>query len=289
MGTKKKVTINPVADCTTCSATGLKEGVQRRQCSACDGSGTRTFVLDGGFHMASTCNVCAGSGNTVPHGGECRTCRGVGKVRTKETITVDIPVGAEKGTQIRIPNAGDAPLVNKGQRGDLFIRLNVTPSTVFQRQGSNLYYQARIPFHKALLGGILRVPTLDGEVDVRIPGGTQQGEEMVLKGKGVPVMRGLGTGDLLVTFTLQLPRSLSKRQRSLLEAYADDVEKPHSSTKAPKGSDQATKDPNQTAKSSDDPLSVDNDSPAPSDDALDKDALSEDSKENMDEAKRATA
>ena len=92
-GTKKKVTITPVADCTTCSATGLKEGVQRKACLACGGSGTRTFVLDGGFHMASTCNECAGSGNTVPHGGECPTCRGVGKVRTKETITVDIPVG----------------------------------------------------------------------------------------------------------------------------------------------------------------------------------------------------
>jgi molecular chaperone DnaJ len=92
-GTKKKVTITPVADCTTCSATGLKEGVQRRPCSACGGSGTRTFVLDGGFHMASTCNECSGSGNTVPHGGECPTCRGVGKIRTKETIMVDIPVG----------------------------------------------------------------------------------------------------------------------------------------------------------------------------------------------------
>jgi molecular chaperone DnaJ len=92
-GTKKKVNINPVADCTACSATGLKEGVQRRQCAACGGSGTRTFVLDGGFHMASTCNVCAGSGNTVPRGGECSTCRGVGKIRTRETITVDIPVG----------------------------------------------------------------------------------------------------------------------------------------------------------------------------------------------------
>ena len=92
-GAKKKVTITPVADCTTCSATGLKEGVRRKQCSACGGSGTRTFVLDGGFHMASTCNVCAGSGNTVPHGGECSTCRGVGKVRTKESIMVDIPVG----------------------------------------------------------------------------------------------------------------------------------------------------------------------------------------------------
>ena len=92
-GTKKKVTITPVADCTVCSASGLKEGVQRKPCSACGGSGTRTFVVDGGFHMASTCNVCAGVGSTVPRAGECATCRGVGKVRSKETITVDIPVG----------------------------------------------------------------------------------------------------------------------------------------------------------------------------------------------------
>ena len=92
-GTKKKVNITPVADCTTCSATGLKEGVQRKTCSACGGSGTRTFVVDSGFHMASTCNVCAGVGSTVPRNGECGTCGGVGKVRTKESITVDIPVG----------------------------------------------------------------------------------------------------------------------------------------------------------------------------------------------------
>ena len=107
---------------------------------------------------------------------------------------------------LRIPNVGDVPLVNKGPRGDLFVRLNVTPSSVFSRQGSNLYYKASIPFHKALLGGIVRVPTLEGEVDVRIPGGTQQGEEMVLKGRGVPVMRGIGSGDLLVKFSLLLPR-----------------------------------------------------------------------------------
>ena len=92
-GTKKKVTINPVADCTTCSATGLKEGVQRKSCSTCGGSGTRTFVVDGGFHMASTCNACSGMGSTVPRGGECGACGGVGKVRTKESLTVDIPVG----------------------------------------------------------------------------------------------------------------------------------------------------------------------------------------------------
>lgn len=99
-------------------------------------------------------------------------------------------------------------MAGKGQRGDLFVRLAVAPSPVFSRQGANLSYQARIPFHRALLGGIVRVPTLDGEVDVRIPGGTQQGEEMVLKGRGVSYLNGKGTGDLFVKFNLQLPRSM---------------------------------------------------------------------------------
>ena len=107
---------------------------------------------------------------------------------------------------VRVPNAGDAPLADKGPRGDLFVRVKVTPSSVFKRQGGNLYYQARIPFHRALLGGVVRVPTLDGDVDVRIPGGTQQGEEMVLKGRGVPLLHGAGKGDLFVKFNLQLPR-----------------------------------------------------------------------------------
>jgi len=107
---------------------------------------------------------------------------------------------------LRVPGAGDAPLVGKGSKGDLYVRLNVKPSQSFTRQGSNLYHQSKIPFHRALLGGIVRVPTLDGEVDVRIPGGTQQGEEMVLKNRGVSNLNGIGHGDLYVKFALQLPR-----------------------------------------------------------------------------------
>ncbi|KAJ3514612.1 hypothetical protein NLJ89_g2280 [Agrocybe chaxingu] len=246
-GTKKKVTITPVTDCGTCSASGLKPGVERTTCSTCKGTGSRTFVIDSGFQMSSTCNACDGVGSTVPRGGECGSCGGAGKVRTKQTIQVNIPVGAEDGMAIRIPNAGDAPLMGKGPKGDLYIRLHVTSSNLFTRQGGNLYYQARIPFHRALLGGIVRVPTLDGEVDVRIPGGTQQGEEMVLKGRGVSYLHGGGNGDLFVKFALQIPRSLTKRQRELLEAYADDVEK-----RTPGG--KSAKDPKS------EPLSVDNDS-----------------------------
>lgn len=114
--------------------------------------------------------------------------------------------GSEEGMTIRIPAMGDVPLQGKGVKGDLFVRLRVTPSTVFHRQGAQLHFTAKIPFHKALLGGIVRVPTLEGEVDVRIPGGTQQGEEMVLKGRGVSHLHGNGHGDLFVKFALQLPR-----------------------------------------------------------------------------------
>lgn len=107
---------------------------------------------------------------------------------------------------IRIPNAGDAAISGNGGPGDILVRVNVAPSKVFRRQGANLYHEARIPLHTALLGGKVRVPTLDGDVDVRVPGGTQQGEEMVLKNRGVPPVYGGEVGDLFVSFAVQLPR-----------------------------------------------------------------------------------
>lgn len=107
---------------------------------------------------------------------------------------------------IRVPKAGDTPVSGTGPAGDLLVRVNVAASKQFVRQGTNLFHDSRIPLHTALLGGIVRVPTLDGEVDVRVPGGTQQGEEMVLKGRGVASLHGGDNGDLFVAFSVQLPR-----------------------------------------------------------------------------------
>lgn len=107
---------------------------------------------------------------------------------------------------IRVPNEGDAPISGTGPRGDLLVRVNVAASRLFRRQGSNIHYEARIPMHTALLGGRVRVPTLDSDVDVRVPGGTQAGEEMVLKGRGMPSVYGGEKGDLFVSFAIQLPR-----------------------------------------------------------------------------------
>lgn len=143
---------------------------------------------------------------------------------------------------IRVPNGGDTPDHGKGPTGDLLVRVNVAASKVFRRQGSNIYHDARIPLHTALLGGRVRVPTLDGDVDVRVPGSTQQGQEMVLKNHGIQPVFGGEKGDLFVTFAVQIPRrvfqsslvapqcvdqsvrSLTDRQREIIQEYADDVE-----------------------------------------------------------------
>lgn len=223
-GTTLSVNVNPLSTCSTCAGTGLRHGAKRAPCGSCNGTGTKTFVIDSGFQMASTCGTCLGSGSTIPRGSQCVDCSGQGYVRTKKSIKVDVPPGVEDGMTIRIPNAGDAPLSGKGSHGDLLVRVNVAPSKVFRRQGANLHHEARIPLHTALLGGRVRVPTLDGNVDVRVPNGTQHGEEMVLRSHGVPSVFGGDKGDLFISFSVQLPRSLTKRQREILQQYADDVE-----------------------------------------------------------------
>lgn len=116
---------------------------------------------------------------------------------------------------LKVSGQGDAPLGGSGRPGDLLVRINVAPSKIFKRQGANLYHDARIPVHTALLGGKVRVPTLDGEVDVRVPPGTQPGEQMMLRGHGVSPTYASGTGDMYVTFSVQVPRSVEPPTSSI--------------------------------------------------------------------------
>ncbi|CAE6432467.1 unnamed protein product [Rhizoctonia solani] len=164
------------------------------------------------------CKPCSGSGlKPGAKRSTCGSCRGTG---TRTFVIQSI----EDGMSVRVGGAGDAPTSGTGSPGDLLVRINVAPSKVFRRQGVNIHHDARIPLHTALLGGKVRVPTLDGEVEVRVPGGTQQGQECVLKGRGVPALYGGEKGDLFVSFAIQIPRTLTQRQREILQQYADDVE-----------------------------------------------------------------
>lgn len=224
-GATRSITINPIEKCSPCSGEGLKKGAKKTTCGVCNGTGTRTFVIQSGFQMASTCPACGGAGSSIAAGDACGSCDGVGRVRGKKTVQVKIPPGVDDGAKIRLEGAGDAPLSGPGPSGSLFVRINVRKSNVWRRQGSNLHFAAKVPLHVALLGGKVRVPTLDGDVDVRVPAGTQVGDEMLLRGRGVQsLMRRGEKGDLLVGFEVAIPRSLTKRQKEILQMYADEVE-----------------------------------------------------------------
>ncbi|KAF6767588.1 Chaperone DnaJ, C-terminal [Kalmanozyma brasiliensis GHG001] len=224
-GTKRKVVINPIERCGTCTGSGLKPGAKKSTCATCNGTGTRTFVIQSGFQMATTCPSCGGAGSTVAPGDNCNTCDGIGRVRGRKEVEIDLPAGVDDGFRIRKDGFGDVPLSGAGTPGSLYVRIHVAPSRIWRRQGSTLFYPATIPFHTAVLGGKVRVPTLDGAVEVRVPAGTQVGEEMILPGRGVPSPTRRGQkGDLLVQFEVSMPRSLTKRQREILQQYADEVE-----------------------------------------------------------------
>lgn len=249
-GTSRTVTIHPIENCGTCSGSGLKANAKRTTCHVCRGTGTRTFVIQGGFQMASTCPACNGTGSSIAPGDECSSCSGAGRMKSTRTISLNIPAGVDDGYRIRQDGAGDVPLMGTGPAGSLFVRINVTPSRIWRRQGTNLFYPAAIPFYTAVLGGRVRVPTLDGEVDVRVPAGTQAGDEMILRGRGVPRLGSRKNydmnGDLMVQFDITIPRSLSKRQRELLQQFSDEYEGKAPQTSSEKSTPSSDTKPNDT-------------------------------------------
>lgn len=231
-GTSKTITITPLATCGTCNGNGLKEGAKRESCRSCGGSGTRVHFMSGGFQMASTCNTCSGSGTTVPKGSQCKSCSGDGVVRERKTLTVDIPGGIEDGMRLRVDGQGDAPALGasgdpnaRGIKGDLYVFVRIAPDQKFSRVGSDILYTATIPFTTALLGGDITVPTLDGKVNVRVATGTATGDKMTLTGLGMKKLSGRrgGSGDLKVEFRVNMPKSLSANQRTLIEMLADEL------------------------------------------------------------------
>lgn len=206
-GASRKILITPVVDCAPCTGSGLKPGQSKTTCATCRGSGQQTFQVQGMF-MSSTCQSCGGAGNTIPKGAKCGQCDGVGRVKERREVDVDVPGGIEDGMKVKIPSAGDMPLSSSGPPGDLYVRVNVRSSPLFRRQGTNIFHDAKVPLQTALLGGKVRIPTLEGEVDVKVREGTQNGEEAVLKGRGVKNVYGpsRGRGDLIVGWNIQIPR-----------------------------------------------------------------------------------
>ena len=247
-GTKRTIEITPVVDCTTCTGSGLKAGAKKRTCGDCGGSGSQQYIIQNGFAMSGTCRACDGAGTITDPQDACGGCGGVGKVRTTKKVEVDIPAGVDEGMRVVMGQMGDMPIEGKGRPGDLHVRIEIMPSRTFRRQGSNIYHDRSVPFYTAILGGRATVPTLEDDVQVRVPPGTQHGDELVLRGRGVPIVNKSSRGDLFVRFNVSIPRwvshhssnltarlqgwltdfgtrrSLTANQRGIIEAYAADDE-----------------------------------------------------------------
>lgn len=232
-GTSKSISITPRMPCKKCSGSGLKSGAKKNECKTCNGTGTRVIHIQGGFQMAATCDKCGGVGVTTPRGSECDTCYGNGVVKEKTAVTINIPGGIEDGMTLRLDGSGDAPATGSAAnpnartaRGSLLVHVSVASDPKFSRSGSDILYTATIPLTTAILGGEVNIPTLDGDVHVKVATGTGTGDKITLGGKGMKKLNSRGrnnVGDLKVEFKVNMPKSLSANQRTILEMLADEM------------------------------------------------------------------
>jgi molecular chaperone DnaJ len=219
-GCSKEVEIQRIEFCSSCHGIGSKPGTNPETCPDCRGTGQVRRVqqsIFGRFTHITTCSHCGGSGTVISN--PCPQCQGRGRIKVKQRIRVDIPAGVDDGQRLRLDGEGSAGLYG-GPPGDLYVTFSVKPHNLFQRDGSDILYELSINFAQATLGDEIRVPSLDGRVDLKIPPGTQSGKIFRLKGKGIPHIDGKGRGDLLVEVDIITPQRLDKNQRRLFEELA---------------------------------------------------------------------
>jgi molecular chaperone DnaJ len=210
------VDVPSMMGCETCTGTGAKPGTGFSMCRTCNGHG-KVRAAQGFFTIERTCPACHGRGETMDQ--PCTDCSGQGRRQKNRTLSVDIPKGIDDGTRIRLSGEGEAGL-RGGPPGDLYIFVSIKPHELFQRDGSDLYCRASISMMVAALGGEFEVPSLDGaRARVKVPVGTQSGQRIRLRGKGMPVLRSTQVGDLYVQMDVETPQNLSRRQRELLEEF----------------------------------------------------------------------
>ena len=203
-------------ECSSCRGQGSKGGAGRSTCPDCQGRGQVRFS-QGIFTMATTCRRCGGEGSVVKEA--CPACRGEGRVRSERRVTVKVPAGMESGMRLKLAGEGEAGL-RGGPRGDLYVLIEVKPHPVFERHEADLLCEMPVTMVQAALGSELKVPTLTGAwVTMKIPPGTQPGQVFRLRGRGMPHLRGIGKGDLLLKVNVKIPIRLTPVQKRLLEQF----------------------------------------------------------------------
>lgn len=204
--------------CDECNGTGAEGGAEPTTCPTCSGMG-KVRAQQGFFTIERTCPTCQGRGQTIKN--PCVSCSGQGRIQKERSLNVNIPAGVETGTRIRLGGEGEAGL-RGGPSGDLYIFIQVEDHPIFERDGQNLFCRIPVPMTTAALGGEIEAPTIDGgRSRVKIPVGVQTGKQLRLRGKGMPSLRGSGSGDLYIELAVETPVNLTARQKELLQEFED--------------------------------------------------------------------
>ncbi|MDO5715413.1 MAG: molecular chaperone DnaJ [Tissierellia bacterium] len=230
-GVEKDINIRVEEECEHCHGKGAEPGTGKHTCGKCHGSGQIHVEQNspfGRFVRTSTCDQCQGSGEIIEE--PCKKCRGRGRLLQNKKIHVKFPAGVDNGTVISLKNEGHAG-VNGGGKGDLYVYIKVRPDSVFKRNGYDLYLDIPITYPDAVLGGTIKVPTLEKLTDYEIPKGTQGGTTFRLKGEGISYLRKEGKGDLYFTVNIIIPRKVDEKQRDLLEQLRDQQPEAHQTQK----------------------------------------------------------
>lgn len=219
-GTTKQIDVMIKDPCSKCNGTGAKPGTQPETCGKCGGKGqvvyTQQSIL-GMMRNVQSCPDCHGTGKVIKE--KCPDCYGTGYISSRKKIEVTIPAGIDNGQCVRIQGKGE-PGANGGPRGDLLVAVTISADTAFQRDGYNIFSDVRISYPTAVLGGEVKVKTVDGEVLYDVKPGTASGTRVRLKGKGMPTIRNKEVrGDHYITLVVDIPQKLSAAQKEALLAY----------------------------------------------------------------------
>jgi len=217
-GVQKEINFQSEEDCTECSGTGVEKGKKPENCGTCQGSG-QVIQRQGFFTMATTCPTCRGAGQVVKD--PCKRCKGQKRVSRSRKLKVTVPPGVESGAQLRLSSEGDGGFLGGGS-GDLYVALRVNPDRDFKREGLDLVTDIEISYLQSILGAQFEKKSLNSDVTVEVPPGTQPGSEIRLKRKGFPAFRGGGHGDLVYRVKVVIPTSVSGNEAKLLREIADE-------------------------------------------------------------------
>lgn len=219
-GTSVEIEVPRLAECDTCGGSGAAKGSNPSTCDTCHGTGQVRMSMGGMLNFQQACPRCRGSGKVVKN--PCDTCLGQGRVRRTKKLSVKIPPGVDNGDRIRLSGEGEAGR-NGGPSGDLYVEVNIQPHEIFERDGEHLSCEVPVGFVTAALGGTVIVPTLDGQVSLKIPAETQSGRVFRLRDKGVKPVRGGARGDLFCRVMVETPVNLSSEQKDLLRRFEESL------------------------------------------------------------------